>query len=149
MTHCVNFEFLYLRKLSMLRNKVVWDKHYYSNRFTVRNIFLLRYRRFRLMCTFHIMFNCILIPFCNFYTMWTSRQKASKMSLCENKDICMNIHCSCLVKLDKSAGFNLNLYSNLYIFTNISEKKEFRCISDKIIALITMYKYRIFVILIC
>ena len=36
----------------MLRNKVVWDKHYYSNRFTVRNIFLLRYSRFRLMCTF-------------------------------------------------------------------------------------------------
>ena len=38
----------------MLRNKVVWDKHYYSNRFTVRNIFLLRYSRFRLMCTFNI-----------------------------------------------------------------------------------------------
>ena len=36
----------------MIRNKVVWDKHYYSNRFTVRNIFLLRYSRFRLMCTF-------------------------------------------------------------------------------------------------
>ena len=38
----------------MLRNKVVWDKHYYSNRFTVRNIFLLRYSRFRLMCTFKV-----------------------------------------------------------------------------------------------
>ena len=37
----------------MIRNKVVWDKHYYSNRFTVRNIFLLRYSRFRLMCTFN------------------------------------------------------------------------------------------------
>ena len=36
----------------MLRNKVVWVKHYYFNRFTVRNIFLLRYSRFRLMCTF-------------------------------------------------------------------------------------------------
>ena len=36
----------------MLRNKVVWDKHYKSNRLTVRNIFLLRYSRFRLMCTF-------------------------------------------------------------------------------------------------
>ena len=23
----------------MIRNKHVWDKHYYSNRFTVRNIF--------------------------------------------------------------------------------------------------------------
>ena len=29
----------------MIRNKVVWDKHYYSNRFTVRNIFLLSYSR--------------------------------------------------------------------------------------------------------
>ena len=38
----------------MLRNKVVWDKHYYSNRITVRNIFLLRYSRFRLMCTFKV-----------------------------------------------------------------------------------------------
>ena len=38
----------------MIRNKVVWDKHYYSNRFTVRNIFLLRYSRFRLMCTFKV-----------------------------------------------------------------------------------------------
>ena len=36
----------------MIRNKVVWDKHYYSNRFTVRNIFLLRYSRFRLICIF-------------------------------------------------------------------------------------------------
>ena len=39
MTHCMKFEYLYLRKLSMICNKVVWDKHYYSNRFTVRNIF--------------------------------------------------------------------------------------------------------------
>ena len=44
----------------MFRNKVVWDKHYYSNRFTVRNIFLLRYSRFRLMCTF------------KFYAEWKS-----------------------------------------------------------------------------
>ena len=36
----------------MIRNKVVWDKHYYSNRFTVRNIFLLCYSRFRLICIF-------------------------------------------------------------------------------------------------
>ena len=41
----------------MIRNKVVWDKHYYSNKFTVRNIFLLRYSRFRLMCTFNFVFN--------------------------------------------------------------------------------------------
>ena len=51
-THSVKFEYLYLRKLSMIRNKVVWDKHYYSNRFTVRNIFLLCYSRFRLICIF-------------------------------------------------------------------------------------------------
>ena len=51
-THSVKFEYLYLRKLSMIRNKVVWDKHYYSDRFTVRNIFLLCYSRFRLMCNF-------------------------------------------------------------------------------------------------
>ena len=40
---------------SMIRNKVVWDKHYYSNRLTmltVRNIFLFCYSRFRLMCIF-------------------------------------------------------------------------------------------------
>ena len=45
----------------MLRNKVVWDKHYYSNRFTVRNIFLLRYSRFRLMCTFNHDFNELVV----------------------------------------------------------------------------------------
>ena len=39
----------------MIRSKVeLWDKHYYSNRLTVRNIFLLRYSRFRLMCTFNV-----------------------------------------------------------------------------------------------
>ena len=39
----------------MIRNKVVWDKHYYSNIFTVRNIFLLCYSRFRLIhvCIFN------------------------------------------------------------------------------------------------
>ena len=55
--HSVKFEYLYiiyLRKLSMIRNKVVWDKHYYSNRFTVRNIFLLCYSRFRLICIFNV-----------------------------------------------------------------------------------------------
>ena len=36
----------------MIRNKVVWDKHYNSNRLTERNIFLFCYSRFRLMCTF-------------------------------------------------------------------------------------------------
>ena len=44
----------------MIRNKVVWDKHYYSNRFTVRNIFLLRYSRLRLMCTFKQVHNHVL-----------------------------------------------------------------------------------------
>ena len=52
-THSVKFEYLYLRKLSIIGNKVVWDKHYYSNRFTVRNIFLLCYSRFRLICIFN------------------------------------------------------------------------------------------------
>ena len=51
-THCVKFEYWYLKKLSMIRNKVVWDKHYNSNRLTERNIFLFCYSRFRLMCTF-------------------------------------------------------------------------------------------------
>ena len=37
----------------MIRNKVVWDKHYNSNRLTVRNIFLFCYSRFRLMCIFN------------------------------------------------------------------------------------------------
>ena len=32
----------------MIRNKVVWDKHYNSNRLTVR----ICYSRFRLMCIF-------------------------------------------------------------------------------------------------
>ena len=53
-THSVKFEYLYFRKLSMIRKKVVWDKHYYSNRFTVRNIFLLCYSRFRLICIFNV-----------------------------------------------------------------------------------------------
>ena len=38
----------------MIRNKVVWDKHYNSNRLTVRNIFLFCYSRFRLMCIFKV-----------------------------------------------------------------------------------------------
>ena len=38
----------------MIRNKVVWDKHYNSNRLTERNIFLFCYSRFRLMCTFKL-----------------------------------------------------------------------------------------------
>ena len=38
----------------MSRNKVVWDKHYNSNRLTVRNIFLFCYSRFRLMGIFKI-----------------------------------------------------------------------------------------------
>ena len=38
-TLIVKFEYLYLRKLSMIGNKVVRDKHFYSNRFTVQNIF--------------------------------------------------------------------------------------------------------------
>ena len=38
------------------------------------------------------------------------------------------------------------LYSNLYILSNIFNKKEFRCISDKIIALLTMSMNRILVI---
>ena len=51
-THSVKFEYWYLKKLSMIRNKVVWDKQYNSNRLTVRNIFLFCYSRFRLMCIF-------------------------------------------------------------------------------------------------
>ena len=51
-THSVKFEYWYLKKLSMIRNKVVWDKHCNSNRLTVRNIFLFCYSRFRLMCIF-------------------------------------------------------------------------------------------------
>ena len=42
-------------KLSMIRNKVVWDKHCNSNRLTVRNMFLFCYSRFRLMCIFNVM----------------------------------------------------------------------------------------------
>ena len=38
----------------MIRNKVVWDKLYYSNRFTVRTIFLLCYSRFRLIYIFNL-----------------------------------------------------------------------------------------------
>ena len=37
----------------MIRNKVMWDKHYNFNRLTVRNIFLFCYSRFRLMCIFN------------------------------------------------------------------------------------------------
>ena len=55
-TLSVKFEYLYLRKLSMIRNKVVWDKHYKSNRFTVRNIFFLCYSRVRLECIFNTQF---------------------------------------------------------------------------------------------
>ena len=51
-THSVKFEYWYLKKLSMIRNKVVWDKHCNFNRLTVRNIFLFCYSRFRLMCIF-------------------------------------------------------------------------------------------------
>ena len=54
----------------------------------------------------NIMFNCIFIPLWNFYTMWTSRKKYSKMCLSENKDVYMNIHCSCLFKFDNNGGFN-------------------------------------------
>ena len=50
-----------IRKLSMIRNKVVWDKHYYSNRFTVRNIVLLCYSRFRLICIFKIPLLALII----------------------------------------------------------------------------------------
>ena len=57
-THCVKFEYWYLKKLSMIRNKVVWDKHYNSNRLTERNIFLFCYSRFRLMCTFNLLKYC-------------------------------------------------------------------------------------------
>ena len=53
-THSVKFEYWYLKKLSMIRNKVVCDKHYNSNRLTVRNIFLFCYSRFRLMCIFKV-----------------------------------------------------------------------------------------------
>ena len=66
LTHSVKFEYLYLRKLSMIRNKVVWDKHYYSNRFTVRNIFLLCYSRFRLICIFKVAARISLTMFQNF-----------------------------------------------------------------------------------
>ena len=61
-THCVKFEYWYLKKLSMIRNKVVWDKHYNSNRLTERNIFLFCYSRFRLMCTF----KALKWPVCDF-----------------------------------------------------------------------------------
>ena len=58
-THSVKFEYWYLKKLSMIRNKVVWDKHYNSNRLTERNIFLFCYSRFRLMCIFKHVFTVI------------------------------------------------------------------------------------------
>ena len=60
-THSVKFEYWYLKKLSMIRNKVVWDNHYNSNRLTVRNIFLFCYSRFRLMCIFKVGLRCSLI----------------------------------------------------------------------------------------
>ena len=47
-TLSVKFEYWYHKKLSMICNKVVWDKHYYSNRLNVRNIFLYCYSRFSL-----------------------------------------------------------------------------------------------------
>ena len=49
----VTFEYWYLKKSSMVRNKVVCDKHYYSNRLTLWNIFVLFYSRFRLVYIFN------------------------------------------------------------------------------------------------
>ena len=43
-----NFDYLYLYELWMIHNKVVWDRHYSFNRFTVRNNFLLFFNRFTL-----------------------------------------------------------------------------------------------------
>ena len=47
-TLSANFDYLYLNLLWMIHNKVVWDRHYSFNRFTVRNNFLLFFNRFTL-----------------------------------------------------------------------------------------------------
>ena len=40
------FEYIYLNKLSMIRNKIVWDRHYSFNRLTMRNNVLSFFNRF-------------------------------------------------------------------------------------------------------
>ena len=91
---------------------------------------------------------CIFIPVCNFYNTWTARKIYPKMCLCANKDICMNIHCSCLVKFYKIGGINFIL-KLVHLNHHFLNKKEFLCISDKIIAWIAMSKNWILVIGIC
>ena len=86
-THSVKFEYLYLRKLSMIRNKVVSDKHYYSNRFTLRNIFLLCYSRFRLICIFN-----------NYHCYRLQKHILRTRLLLENKLSFLICHCSLCVK---------------------------------------------------
>ena len=63
----------------MIRNKVVWDKHYNSNRLTVRNIFLFCYSRFRLMCTFKGMLHTALL---RYFVLPANTREASRIIKC-------------------------------------------------------------------
>ena len=75
-------------------------------------------------------------------------KKNQNTGLCENKDVCINNHCCCLVKLKKTPVV-LTLNYNFYILTNISKSERISLYTDKIVALITISKNRILVIGIC
>ena len=78
------------------------------------------------------------------YVNISKKKKYSKMCLRENKGVCMNIHCSCVVKSYNNGGFNF-IFQHVHLNQHFN-KKEFLCISDKVIASIAMSKNRILVI---
>ena len=55
-----------------MRNKVVWDRHYSFNRFTVRNNFLLFFNRFTLLWNAKLTYMQIFIPIFKYFDLGTN-----------------------------------------------------------------------------